>query len=443
MKILIIYLSIFFGFCQSNPKPLKTYNQNHATDSDSLLLDSIQRQCFNYYWLGSDTVSTAARERIHLDQIYEWGDSSIVTSGGTGFAVMATLVAIHRHFISRSQGYERLNHLVDWLIRADRFHGAFPHWWLPDGSVKPFSKYDDGGDIVETAYLTQGLLCAKQFFKDGNQDEINLAQKIDQLWRDVDWSFYTHWKNVLYWHWSPHYGWKMNFAIRGYNECLIPYILAASSPTHPIDTSVFYEGFMKSGKIVTDRVMYDLPTILDHYDNNNNAVGPLFWAQYSYLGLDPRHLKDRYADYWKVNQNHAMIHYRYCMDNPKHFNGYSDSCWGLTSSYSLGGYATHSPEEDNGEISPTAALASFPYTPAESYKFLKYVYNDKNNKLVGAYGPYDVFNPGTGWTLPRYLAIDQLPIPVMIENYRSGLLWNLFMSNEDIQNGLLRLGMSY
>ncbi|GAA5221533.1 glucoamylase family protein [Membranihabitans marinus] len=409
---------------------------------DEALLTQVQQQTFNYMWEGGEPISGGARERIHMDDIYPSNDEDVITSGGTGFGIMAILVGIERGFITREEGYERLLKLTDWLATADRFYGVWPHWFTPDGKVRPFSQFDDGGDLVETAFLAQGLITARQYFMEGNPGEKALAQKMDELWRGIDWQWYTKGgEDVLYWHWSPNHGWKMDFDVRGYNECLIMYVLAASSPTHPVSAEVYHKGFMLDGDIVTQDSMYGIPTLLNHYETNNMHVGPLFWAHYSYLGLDPRNLKDQYTDWWAMNQNHAKIHYQHCLQNPYDYRGYSEECWGLSSSYSIMGYAGHNPQEDLGVITPTAALSSFPYTPEESMRFLNYMYT-KQDSLIGKYGPYDAFSIESNWSLPRYLAIDQLPIPVMIENYRSGLLWNLFMSAPEIQSGLNKLGFT-
>ena len=436
--------AVAFGCTPTEEKSETTDYSDPAnlTAEEEELLDKVQRETFEYFWTGGEPISGAARERIHEDSVYPHNDRDVVTSGGTGFGVMALIAAIDRGYVTRAEGVARLRKLVDFLDMADKYHGAWPHWMNPDGSTKPFSRNDDGGDLVETAFLVQGLIAAREYLKDGNAEEQALAQDMDRLWREVDWSWYTQGEDVLYWHWSPNYEWEKDFDVRGYNECLIMYILAASSPTHPVSAACYDEGFMRGGDIVTDRVYYGLPTVFDHYETNNKAVGPLFWAHYSHLGLDPRDLKDKFGDFWKLNQNHALIHHRHCVENPNGYEGYSDECWGMTSSYSMMGYAGHSPQLDLGVITPTAALSSFPYTPEESMKFLKFMYTTQDS-LIGPYGPYDAFSFQSRWYLPRYLAIDQLPIPVMIENYRSGLLWKLFMSAPEIQEGLDKLGFTY
>ena len=180
------------------------------------------------------------------------------------------------------------------------------------------------------------------------------------------------------------------------------------------------------------------------HDGSEEYGGPLYWAHYSYLGLDPRGLHDKYGNYWEVNKNQTLINRQWCILNPEHYKGYSDSCWGLTASYSIHGYSSHAPgfQRDLGVISPTAALSSFPYTPEYSMKALKYFYYHLGNKIFGQYGFYDAFSIQNNWYPQKYLAIDQGPIVNMIENYRTGLLWKLFMSCPEIQVGLKRLDFS-
>ncbi|MHA7843409.1 MAG: glucoamylase family protein [Winogradskyella sp.] len=409
--------------------------------SEEELLDSIQFQTFNYFWEGAEPNSGLARERLHMDDVYPTSPKNTVTTGGSGFGLMAILVGVERGWISREEALKRYTRIVDFLEKADRFHGAWSHWIDGEtGKVYPFGKKDNGGDLVETAFLVQGLLTVAEYFKNGNEQERQLASKINQLWQEVEWDWYTkNGEDVLYWHWSPEYGWEMDFPVGGYNECLIMYVLAAASPTHSISKEVYEKGWARNGEIVSDESYYDEDLVLDYYQHSDAKIGPLFWAHYSYLGLNPKGLSDQYADYWELTQNHAKIHYKYAIDNPKKIKGYGDSLWGLTSSYSLKGYAGHRPGLDLGVVSPTAALSSFPYTPKESMKMLANIYKN-HDSLIGKYGPYDAFSFEHNWYTPRYLAIDQGPIPVMIENYRTGMFWDLFMKNKDVQNGLDKLG---
>lgn len=431
--------------CTSQQQTSQADERVTAADSlsDDSLMTLVQYRTFQYFWDGAEPTSGAARERFHSDNVYPQNDKHIVTSGGTGFGLMAILVGIERKFITREDGVQRLTKIVDWLEKADRFHGAWPHWMNGEtGKVKPFSPRDDGGDLVETAFLAQGMLCVREYFKNGSGEERRLAAKIDELWKGIEWDWYRQGgKNLLYWHWSPTHGWAMNFAVTGYNECLIMYVLAAASPTHGIPAEVYHEGWARGGAMKNDpqHEQYGYHLALRH-NGAEQYGGPLFWSHYSYLGLDPRKLKDRYADYWTDNRNHTLINRQYCIENPKNFEGYGENCWGLTASYSVEGYAGHSPAHDLGVISPTAALSSFPYTPDESTKVMKYLYYNLGEKVWGEYGFYDAFSEEHDWYIQRYLAIDQGPIVVMMENHRSGLLWDLFMNAPEIKPALQKLG---
>jgi hypothetical protein len=435
-----VLIVLMLPACSSQKKIQKINNE--IPSEFQQIYDDVQRRTFQYFWEGAEPTSGLARERFHVDNVYPQNDKMVVTSGGGGFGVMAILVGVERGFITRQQGIERFEKILNFLETADRFHGAWPHWWNGEtGKVKPFSRRDDGGDLVETSFMIQGLLAVRQYFKDGSAREKNIASRIDKLWREVEFDWYRNGKNVLYWHWSPNYGWEMNFAVTGYNECLIMYILAASSPTHSVPAEVYHEGWARSGKIKDTVTTYGHTLTLSH-NGAPKYGGPLFWAHYSYLGLDPRGLKDRYADYWEHNKNHTLINRQWCVENPLKYKGYGPNSWGLTSSYSMRGYAGHAPGEkrDLGVIAPTAGLSSMPYTPEYSMEAMRHWYTNMKDSLYGPYGFYDAFSETANWFPKRYLAIDQGPIVVMMENYRSGLLWNLFMSCPEIQQGLKKLG---
>jgi hypothetical protein len=413
--------------------------------TDTQAMDQVQKDAIRYFWEYAETNSKLARERYHTDD--PSNDAYVVTTGGSGFGLMSIIVGIERGFIPRAEAVSRLTTALNFLEKADRFHGAWSHWINGEtGRVIPFGTKDNGGDLVETSFLCQGLLTIREYFKTGNTTEQALATKADTLWRGVEWDWYTKGENALYWHWSPNYAWQMNFKLEGYNECLITYVLAAASPTHPISAAAYQQGWARNGGIVSGGSQYGFPVVLN-YNGAGGNVGPLFWSHYSHLGLDPRGLTDAYANYWTLTQNHTKIINQYCIANPKKWTGYSEKCWGLTASYTRNydgstGYTAHQPLNDTGVISPTAALSSFPYTPVESMKFLHYLYDEKKSTLVGVAGPYDAFSPQYNWVTPRYLAIDQGTIAPMIENHRSGLIWNLFMQATEVKVGLKKLGFS-
>lgn len=425
--------------CNNSKKSDEGLSRDDIQISDEALLDSVQYKTFLYFWDGAEPNSGMARERFHVDGDYGNYDKNTVTSGGSGFGIMAILAGIDRGYVTREQGLQRMEKIVTFLENADSFHGVFPHWWNGEtGKVVGFSDKDNGGDLVETSFLFQGLLAAHQYYVNGTDAEKALAGRIDKLWKSVDWNWHRNGTNQLYWHWSPEHSWEMNFSIRGYNECLITFILAASSPTHGVPAEVYTEGWGEDGKIIG-------PHEVEGYRLNmryqGTEAGPLFWAHYSFLGLDPRGLKDQYADYFKEMKNYTLINKAYCVRNPKGFKGYGEDCWGLTASYSVKGYAAHEPTErgDLGVIAPTAALSSIVYTPEESMRVMRKLYS-MGDRVLGPYGFYDAFSETDNWYPQRYLAIDQGPIAVMIENYRTGLIWKLFMSHPDVQAGLKKLG---
>lgn len=447
IRIYSVLALIFFGVLYARQQKSKVYDSWGGYEiTDDSLMTLVEYRTFQYFWDGAEPVSGMARERIHMDGEYPDDDMNVVTSGGTGFGVMAILVGIERGFITRHEGFERLKKIVGFLGDADRFHGAWPHWIYGEtGKIKPLGEKDNGADLVETAYLMQGLLAVRQYFINGSEAEKELASEINKLWRGVEWSWFTKGgEDVLYWHWSPDYKWAMNLRVEGYNECLILYILAASSPTYPVPSRAYHQGWARRGSINTVAGKYGYVLRLKHNDAEEYG-GPLYWSHYSYLGLNPTNLKDKYADYWQENTNHTLINWQWCTTNPLNYEGYQEDCWGLSSSYSVEFYAAHAPGEksDLGVISPTAALSSFPYTPSRSLDALKHFYYDLGDKIWGDYGFYDAFSEHHDWYPQRYLAIDQGPAIVMIENFRTGFIWNLFMSSPEVLKGLKKLGFSW
>ena len=400
--------------------------------SDEELLTNVQEQTFRYFWDFGHPACGMARERNT--------SGNTVTSGGSGFGLMAMVVAVERGFITMEEALQRWEQVVGFLETADRFHGAWPHWINGQtGKVIPFSAADNGGDLVETAFLVQGLLTVRQYLLQEAPQETGLIGRINTLWQGVEWDWYTKGQNeALYWHWSPSNGFQINLRISGHNETQIVYILAASSPTHPIEPGIYHSGYARSGGMANGQSYFGITLPL-----GSDYGGPLFFAHYSYLGLDPRNLEDQYANYWTQNINHSRINYQYCVQNPKKYYGYSAQSWGLTASDSYIGYTAHSPTNDRGVITPTAAVSSIPYTPEESLAAIRHFYYDLGDRLWGEYGFYDAFHPTNNWEAGSFLAIDQGPIVCMIENYRTGLLWDVFMTAPEVQQGLDVLGFMY
>ena len=419
--------------------------------SDDELLSMLQEECFRYYWeRGSHLQSGMALESVP-------GDPRIVATGASGFGVMAIVVGMERDFITQPQGLERITRMVSFLEKAQRYHGAWPHFM--DGStgrtMPVFGMFDDGGDLVETAFLMEGLLTAREYVQDRGTYGRALAARITRLWKTVEWDWYQRQSgdDALIWHWSPEWSWRTNHRLTGFNETMIAYLLGMASPTHDITAEAYYAGWASQSATAEQyRVAWSGTTDGNRYSNGNTYEGiklnvgvgnggPLFFTQYSFMGADPREIRDKFTNYFDNNRDIALINYRYCQQNPRHFKGYGPGVWGLTASLDPYGYLAHAPNpsNDNGTIAPTGALGSFPYTPEESMAALKYFYRTLGARLWGIYGPTDAFNMTENWYSPDYLALDQAPMVVMIENYRSGLIWKNFMANPEIGPMLARI----
>jgi exo beta-1,2-glucooligosaccharide sophorohydrolase (non-reducing end) len=419
----------------------------HALTDDQLL-DMVQRSCVRYYWEGQNSESGMAVEILP-------GDESLVAVGASGIGVMALVVAAERHYVDREAAAERMLKIVRFLRRADRFHGAWSHFINGrTGHVNPyFGKYDDGGDLVETGFLIQGLLTARQYFDRDNAAEAEIRDTITALWREVEWDWYrmTPDSAFLYWHWSPDHGWHIKHPLVGWNETMIIYLLAIASPTHGVPASMYYSGWAgQSDLAVQYRRNWSKSTAGDHFANGHeyygikldvgsDSGGELFFTQFSFLGFDPRGLRDRYTNYFENNRKLALINRAYCIDNPRQRVGYGANCWGRSAGIRSGG-GKPLPRDDNGTICASAALGVFPYTPDESMAALKHFYRDLGGKTWGVYGFHDGFNETDQWYDEVYMGLNQAQIVVGIENYRTGLVWKLFMSNPEIEPMLQAIG---
>lgn len=399
--------------------------------SDDALLTKIQQQTFRYFYDFAHPNCGLARERN--------SSGDIVTIGGSGFGVMALIVGMERGFITRDEGITRLTKIIGFLETCDRYHGAWPHWVDgATGKTVPFGDNDNGADLVETSYMIEGLMTMRQYLDPAVPAELNLVVRIDALTDAVEYDWFTRGQNVLYWHWSPNLGWIMNMQIRGYSEALITYIVASTSTTHSISNAVYTQGYARNGGIRNGSTYYGYVLPL-----GESYGGPLFFTHYSFLGLDPRTLQDQYASYWEQNVNQSLINWSYCYTNPRHYIDYSTLSWGLTASDNPWGYNAQSPTNDLGVITPTAAVSALPYTPVQSMNTIRFFYYQLGDHLWGEYGFYDAYDVTEGWWANSYLAIDQGPIICMIENYRTHLLWDLFMSNPQVTTGLTKLGFTY
>jgi hypothetical protein len=401
--------------------------------SDEALLELVQRETFRYFWEGAHPVSGLPPDRH--DRHRDRADAPVAV-GASGFAMLAVIVACERGWVTRQQGLARFDRMLQCLEQAPRYHGMYPHLIRGDtGATIPFSPQDNGADLVESAFLFQGLLGARAYFDRTATAEARLRERITRLWHGAEWRWFIQaGRQALSWHWSPTYGFILNHEILGWNECLIVYVLAAGAP-EPVAPSAYHEGWARGPDFLNGHRYEGIELPL-----GPPSGGPLFFSHFSFCGLDPRGLDDRYADYWRQCVSHTRINYAYCVRNPHAYRGYGPACWGLSASDSMAGYAAHAPDNDLGVITPAAALSSFAYAPAEAMAALRHFYEDLGARIWGRFGFVDGFSEQHDWYADTYVAITQGPLISMIENFRSGLIWRLFMRIPEVQSGLRALG---
>jgi hypothetical protein len=431
---------------ESPPTAVVSASTRPMTDDE--LLTMVQEASFRYYWDGAHPNAGMAIEITP-------GDDNLVALGASGFGIMALITGVDRQFITRAQGAERLLKIVRFLQKADRFHGVWPHFL--DGrtgkTVAYFGTYDDGADLVETAFLMEGLLAARQYFDADTASEREIRDTVTAFWWSVEWDWFrkTADSDFLYWHWSPRHGFKISHPLVGWNETMIVYLLAIASPRHAVPARLYHSGWAgQSDLAVSYRRNWGRTTEGDHYVNGHTYYGikldvgvgggaELFFTHFSFMGFDPRGKRDRYTNYFENNRNIARIHHAYAVANPLQRTGYGDASWGRSAGVNAGS-GRPTPAGDNGTITPSAALSSFPYTPEESMKALKHFYRGLGDRLWGIYGFRDGFNETQNWFEDVYMGLNQAPIVVMIENYRTGLVWKRFMANPEIAPALEAIG---
>ncbi|MDR2947526.1 MAG: beta-glucosidase [Candidatus Adiutrix sp.] len=406
--------------------------------ADRQALDSLQREAFLYMWEDGDPESGMAYEAN-----FGWEERPVAV-GGSGFGAAAIVVAADRGWISRDQALSRLLKIARFLTKTaeahPQWHGGFPHWL--SGRTGEVFNYGDGEviDTVETALLMQGLLIARAYFN-GPGSEAELRGLITKLWHAVEWDWFSNSpeeENGIFWHWSPdpERGY-LGLRIRGYNEALITYVLALASPTHPISRKTY--DYWSTGPDYRTRTVFGY-----RLEGTSPDGGPLFLAHYSFVGLDPRRLADKKVPggYFARNVAQTLSNREYCLTEAPSANQYGPNFWGLSASQIKDGYTASSPANDQGAVAPTAALSSMPYTPHYSMEVMHNLKSMMNGRAWSWFGPLDGVSPHEGWVSDHYLAIDQLPIVLMVENYRSGLLWNLFMADPEVRAGLDAAGLT-
>jgi hypothetical protein len=419
-----LFISCSFSFADDRPT---------TAPASGALLDEVQRAGFRFFYDDANPVSGLCRE--YSDQRPE-----LCATGANGMGFFNIVVGASRGFVTRDQAARRMQKCLHFLAeRVDRFHGVFPHWFNGNtGKTIPFSKLDDGGDLVETGFLAEGLLEAREYFTGDDAVETDVRTLADRLWRDIDWSWHVKDDGAsayLLWHWSPNYGFGKNHHVTGFNECQIVYLLALASPTHPIPVKCYWTGWMG----------HDYATTRDdfgvHVELGRGLQMPMFFTHYSYLGFDPHALSIGGKTYFDQFRDLCRIQVAYAKSESAVYKGYGP-LWGLTACKGPDGYKAFAPGRDNGTIAPTAALSSMPYDPEDSLSCLNELELHYREKLWGPFGFRDSFNLSRDWVAIDYLGIDVGPIAPMIENYRTGLCWKTFMKAPEVAVALRRIADS-
>lgn len=393
------------------------------------VLDTWQQKTFSFFYEGACPTTGMAYEGTER--------GNILTTGGSGFGLMALIVGCERNWISRNDAAKQIQKIVRFLGSAERFKGVWSHWYTPDGKSAPFGDQVKTGDIVETGFLTAGLLTVSEYFTSDNVIEKEIRDSVASFWKTINWRHYTNNQNVLKWLWHSQEN-RFDLDVQGWNEAWITYLLALAAPEpHNISENVYDNGWKQNNAIYypyREFYGYKLPL-------GEEYGGPLFFSHYSFLGLDPRKIEDEHVNYWHQNTAHTLINRHYCIEKaPANFK-YDEKNWGLTACYGVSGleYKARSPLNDDGVIAPTAALSAYPYTPFYSTQVLLHL--AAQDFVAGKYGFADAYFPATNEAEKNNLAIDQGPIVVMVENYRSGLIWKLLMNNSHIRQGLSKAGV--
>ena len=394
------------------------------------LMDEHEQKVISYFTAGANSATGMAYNSST--------DKATLTTGASGFGIMSLVVGVERGWLQRDEAVDQIVRIVRFLKKADRFAGAWAHWYNQSGKIVPFGNQNQAGEIVETAFMMGGLLTACEYFNGNSAGEIEMREATEYFWNTIEWNHFVR-NGHMYWIWHQDSD-SYELPLIGWHETLLVYVLAMAAPEeHRVSESVYrscWQGynFSHSGR---ETYGYELPL-------GSDLGGPLFLSQYSFLGLDPRRMMDSHCYYWAQNQNHTMVNRHYCVYEAPADNMYSASNWGLTACGGCGShpaYLSRDPENDDGVIAPTAAISAFPYTPFYSAQVLL---NLERNypKLNGKYGFGVAYCPAEKAVSSEYLAMEHAPMAIMMENYRSGLIWKLLMRNALVQRGLQAAGIA-
>jgi hypothetical protein len=398
---------------------------------DEAFLDLVQRTAFDYFWYETNPANGLIKDRS--------SDPSLSSIAAVGFGLSALTVGIDRGWISREAGRARVLTTLTFLWNSP--HGPEPDATGYKGFYYHFLDMQTGrrdGDselsTIDTALLLGGVLHVQQYFDQADATEDQIRALADAIYRRVEWPWMQVRAPKVCHGWTPERGFLL-YDWGGYNEAMILYLLALGSPTFPIHPEA-WAAWTSS---------YAWET---HYGHAFVVFPPLFGHQYSHVWVDFRDIQDPYMrdkglDYFENSRRATLANRAYAIANPHGWADYGENVWGLTASDIPSSYrARGAPpgESDDGTITPTAVGGSLVFTPRESLAALRYMYTTYRTRLWGPYGFKDAFNPSIKWFASDYLGIDQGPFVLMLENYRTGRIWNVLMPHAAIQRGLKRAG---
>lgn len=431
---------------------------------DDPFLDTLQVQTFAYFWDLANPVNGLVPDRAPTP--------SFASVAAVGFGLTAYPIGVERGYIARGEARQRVFTTLRFLWEAPQgpepagtigYRGFYYHF-LDMGSGARFEQTELS--TIDTALLLAGILVCREYFDGADPDETAIRELADSIYGRVDWGWAQRDPPGVSMAWRPESGFSSH-DWRGYNEAMILYVLALGSPTHPIEPAAwdFWVSSYQWGEF---------------YGQEHVGFEPLFGHQYSHVWIDFRGIQDGYMrgrglDYFENSRRATYAQRAYAEDNPAGWRGYGGDIWGLTAcdgpldgTIEIGGVqrqffsyrargASFTRVEDDGTIAPTAVGGSVPFAPEITIPALKAMRVRYGEYLFGEYGFLDAFNPtlttqvslkhgrvvpDVGWFDTDYLGIDQGPILIMMENYRSELIWELMKKNASIVRGLRRAGFS-
>lgn len=405
-----------------------------AALTDSVFLDLVQRASFDFFWLEANANNGLIKDRS--------ASGAACSIASVGFGLTAITIGIDRGWITREAGRTRvLNTLKTfWTKPQGRetsgrigYKGFFYHFLDMNTALRTWNSELSS---IDTALLLAGILDMKQYFTSSDAAENDIRALADSIYYRVDWNWMRNFQPNITGGWFPESGF-INWWWAGYNEAMIMNILGLGSPTHAIQSPTW--NAWTSG--------YQWQT---QYGQTYVIFPPLFGHQYSHCWIDFRNIQDAYMrgkgiNYFENSRRATLAARAYAIANPRGHKGYGENVWGLTACDGPNGYSARGAppaQNDDGTIAPTAAASSIPFTPQESIAAMRHMYDTYRAQLWTKYGFRDAFNLNVNWWGPDVIGIDEGPIVLMIENYRTGKVWQRFMQNADIQRGLQKAGFT-